>query len=141
MLIDANILVSVLNKEYPIFSNASRVLSLAGKQGFELYTTPMSLAIAFYFSTKKSGEATAKKKVTILKEHIQTAVIDDSAVNSALTNKSIRDFEDGMQYYAALAAGCQCIVTEDKDDFYFATIDVLGCEAFLEKYYFGVRRS
>ncbi|MEQ8412840.1 MAG: PIN domain-containing protein [Imperialibacter sp.] len=137
VLIDANVLVSVLNKEYPVFSNAARVLSLAGQQGFELYATPMSLAIAFYFSSKKSGAVQAKKKLAILKEHILTAVIDDSAVNNALTNKSVHDFEDGMQYFAALEAGCQCIVTEDRDDFYYSTIDVVSCEGFLKKYYFN----
>ena len=43
---DANVLVAVLNKEYPIFSYAARVLGVAGKEGFEVYTSPVCLAIA-----------------------------------------------------------------------------------------------
>jgi predicted nucleic acid-binding protein len=137
VLVDANVLVAVLNKEYPVFSNAARVLSLAGQKGFELYCTPMSLAIAFYFSSKKSGQATAKRKLGLLKQHIQTALIDDLAVNQALANKSVHDFEDGMQYYATLASGCQCIVTEDREDFYFSEIEVSNCEHFLARHYYA----
>ncbi len=53
VFLDANVLVSVLNKEYPLFPNSSRILSLADKPGFELYTSPICLAIVFYFSEKK----------------------------------------------------------------------------------------
>ena len=35
--LDANILVSVLNKEYPLFSTTSRILSLSDRNNFVLY--------------------------------------------------------------------------------------------------------
>ena len=34
VFVDANILVSVVNKEYPLFPYTSRILSLAGKGGW-----------------------------------------------------------------------------------------------------------
>ena len=52
IFLDANILVSVLNKEYPVFINSSRIISLADNARFRLYTSPICLAIAFYFSEK-----------------------------------------------------------------------------------------
>lgn len=50
---DANILVSVLNKEYPLFSYSSRILSLTDNKKFEVFTSPICLALAFYFAEKK----------------------------------------------------------------------------------------
>jgi predicted nucleic acid-binding protein len=131
---DANVLVSVLNKEYPLFSHSSRILSLSDKKGFEVFTSPICLAIAFYFSEKKFGSAKAKEKISLLCAHIKIAKVTESCVKKAITDKSVLDFEDGLEYYAALESNCHCIVTEDVDDFYFSAIEVLNCETFFEKH-------
>ena len=57
-----------------------------------------------------------------------------NAVIKTVANKKIHDFEDGLEYYSALGSGCKCIVTEDKDDFYFSEIEVLRSKEFLLKY-------
>jgi predicted nucleic acid-binding protein len=62
IFLDANILVSVLNKEYPLFTYTSRILSLADTKKFTLFTSPACLAIAFYFAEKKYKSISAKKK-------------------------------------------------------------------------------
>lgn len=129
IFLDANILVSVLNKEYPVFTYAARVLSLEKK--YELYTSSSCLAIAFYFSSKKSGVAVAKNKIGILAQKIKLADIKNDDVLAVVTNKQIHDFEDGIQYFAAKNAGCTCIVTENIEDYYFSTIEVLSAEQFL----------
>ena len=54
--------MSVLNKDYPLFTYSARVLSLADNKNFTLYTSPVCLAITFYFAEKKSGTQLAKKK-------------------------------------------------------------------------------
>ncbi len=54
IFLDANILVSVLNKEYPVFTYSSRVLSLTANSKFQVYTSPICLAIAFYFLKRKA---------------------------------------------------------------------------------------
>ncbi|MEQ9406040.1 MAG: PIN domain-containing protein [Cyclobacteriaceae bacterium] len=136
VFVDANVLISVLNKEYPVFTYSSRVLSLADSGKFKLYTTPLCLAISFYFSAKKSGEKQAKKKIGILMQKLSTLTIDKNAVDKALENPQIKDLEDGFQYYAALKEGCECIITEDENDFYFSKISVLKSEGFLESYVF-----
>src|SRR5690606_9161914 len=133
VFLDANILVSVLNKELPLFSFTSRILSLDPKR-FKLFTSPICLAIAFYFSEKKSGAKVAKTKIQLLVQHIEIAEANKNGVLLAAQNKSIDDFEDGLEYYAALHAGCSCIITEDVNDFYFSEVEVLNAEDFLLKY-------
>jgi predicted nucleic acid-binding protein len=134
IFLDANFLVSVLNKEYPLFTHTSRILSLGDKKRFSLYTTPLCIAIAFYFAEKKFSSVMAKNKVNILCEHINIAEVNKSCVSKTLKNPGINDFEDGLEYYAALENKCDCIITEDIGDFYFSEIEVLRSEAFFEKY-------
>lgn len=133
VFVDANILVATLNKEYPLFTWSSRLLSLHGKQNIELFTSPLCLAIAFYFSGKKSGEKMAREKIEILCQHIGITSIDENITRQSIKNKRIHDFEDGMEYYSAIQQKCDCIVTENQNDFYFSDLEVIGCEAFLKK--------
>jgi predicted nucleic acid-binding protein len=134
IFLDANILVAVLNKEYPLFTYASRILSLADSGKFEIYTSPICLAIAFYFAEKKSGATMAKKKIEILTKNISISDADRNVVLNAVQNKSVIDFEDGLEYYSAMKSKCRCIVTEDLDDFHFSKIEILRSEEFLQKY-------
>lgn len=133
IFLDANILVSVLNKEYPLFSYSSRILSLAGRRDFEVFTSPLCLAIAFYFAEKKNKKL-ARQKISLVCEHLSVTTIDHSIVKKVAANPSIHDFEDGLEYFSAIESKCDCIVTEDADDFYFSKIEVLTCEVFLDKY-------
>ena len=136
IFLDANILVATLNKEYPIFTYTSRILSLTDRPGFRLYTSSLCLAVAFYFASKKSGVELARNKIIIVKEKINLAIISEDAVNRALSNPKVIDIEDGFQYYAAKEAGCECIITEDLNDFYFSEIKVIDSKSFLRQYVF-----
>jgi predicted nucleic acid-binding protein len=134
IFLDANILVAVLNKEYPLFSNAARILSLAGRKDFEIFTSPVCLAIAFYFAEKKSGSQSARKRIALLVSHINISPTNKEAVLKTISNNKIIDFEDGLEYYSALESGCRAIITEDQDDFHFSEVEVLNCGEFMEKY-------
>ena len=133
IFLDSNVLVAIVNKEYPLYTYAARMASLADKKRYSVYTSPLCLAIAFYFAQKKS-KATARQKIALFTQHLKIAAMSASAVNKVAANSTIHDFEDGLQYYAAQDAGCKCMVTEDLEDFYFSEIEVLSCEQFFEKY-------
>jgi len=137
VFLDANILVSVLNKEYPLFSVTSRIISLSDRNNFVLCTSPVCLAIAFYFAEKKFKSIKAKNKIQLLCEHIHITTVNESAVFKTLQTPAINDFEDGLEYYSAIESKCDCIITEDIDDFYFSKIEVLRSEEFFKKYLFS----
>lgn len=136
IFLDANILVAVLNKEYPLFTNAARILSLTENSKFKVYTSPLCLAIAFYFSGKKSGDEIARQKIVLMSQRLHICDTNALAVSNTVKNKRILDFEDGLQYYSAVDAGCKIIVTENVEDFYFADIAVHDSENFLREYVF-----
>lgn len=134
VFLDANILVAVLNKEFPVFNYAARVISLPAMH-FTMYTSPVCLAIAFYFAEKKSGARRAKEKMKMLCERLVVADADKQMVLKALNDKRISDFEDGIEYYSALSAGCDVILTEDEHDFSYSDIEVHSSRGFLEAYF------
>jgi len=133
IFLDANILVAVINKEYPLFTYASRIVSLVDSKQHEVFTSPLCLAIAFYFAEKKNKK-TAKNKIKILSANLSIAGVNSDTVQKTVQNSAINDFEDGLEYYAAVESKCKCIITEDKDDFYFSDIEVLDCGEFFNKY-------
>lgn len=134
IFLDANILVSVLNKEYPLFSYSARIVSLADNKKFTVYTSPICLAIAFYFAEKKSGTPMAKKKIEILVDKLAITDVGKKEVLQSLQNKKVNDFEDGLEYYASVSSNCDVIITEDINDFFFSSIPVLNSKAFTEKH-------
>jgi predicted nucleic acid-binding protein len=134
IFLDANILVSVLNKEYPLFSNSARIVSLADNKKFAVFTSPICLAIAFYFSEKKSGTMLAKKKIELLVSKLSITDVGKNEVLQSLQNKKVNDFEGGLEYYSAVSNQCDVIITEDITDFYFSAVPVLNSKAFIEKH-------
>lgn len=97
IFLDANILVSVLNKEYPLFTYAARIISLADNKKFTVFTSPLCLAIAFYFVEKKSGIQLAKQKIKLLSEKILITAVGKTELLQALENGQVNDFEDGIE--------------------------------------------
>ena len=137
VFLDANVLIAVLNKEYPLFSRAARILSLGERPGFTLFTSPLCLAISFYFAEKKSGTAHARTKIGLLASNLAIATSDAETVRQTIADKRVHDFEDGLEYYSAVQSRCDVIVTEDHDDFYFSEVPVVNCAEFLEAHVFG----
>ena len=134
IFLDANILVAVLNKEYPLFTYAARILSLGVNHKYKIYTSPICLAIAFYFAEKKHGTTAAKQKINLLAKNVFITDVGNDTVLSSLQNKKVNDFEDGLEYYSAQKSKCTLIITEDVSDFYFSEMEVIKSKDFIEKY-------
>jgi predicted nucleic acid-binding protein len=132
VFLDANVLVSVLNHEMPTFTYSARVLSVSQfRPHYQLFTSPICLAIAYYFAEKKCGSKRAIEKMQILSSEIGITSIGQEEVFLVNTNKKINDYEDGLQYYSALSSGCQMIITENKSDFFFSEIPVHNSKEFI----------
>lgn len=134
IFLDANVLVAIVNREYPVFTSCAKILSLADRPGFTIVTSSLSLAITWYFAEKKHGEAQAQKKLQILLQHLTVAPCGAEEVNKA-TRPGTYDFEDALQYFSALAAECDHLVTSNAPDFYFANIPVSEPDSFFRYLY------
>lgn len=134
IFLDANVLVTVLCNEYPRFGACARVLSLADDNRFEVFTSPLCLAIAAYFAEKKNGKKVARKKIELLASKLAITTVDAQVTRRALGDTKVTDIEDGLEYYSALEAKCKNIITYDKRDWGFSSIEVQDAEEFLLTY-------
>ena len=99
-----------------------------------MYCTPLTFANCAYTARKNVGYEQAVKGLRLLKQFVKAATIDDRQVSHAL-NSDMPDFEDMLQYEAAVDAGCEVIVTRDKKRHFPADgIPVMSPEAFLSTY-------
>ncbi len=64
---------------------------------------------------------------------VRVLPVDEQVLDQALAS-SFSDFEDAMQYYAALNRDLGVIVTRNKQDYRLATIPVLTAEEYLESF-------
>lgn len=135
IFLDANVLVAIVNREYPAFTACAKVVSLADRPGFTLFTSALSLAITWYFADKKHGELQARKKIEILLQHISISSCGPLEVERAMVQKNTHDFEHELQYFSALNAECSHIVTSNTADFYFANIPVSEPDHFFRYLY------
>ncbi len=132
VFLDANVLVSVLNHEMPTFTYSARVMSLPQyRSQYRLFTSPLCLAIAYYFAEKKCGNKRAIEKMQILSSQINVTSIGQEEVFLVNNNKKINDYEDGLQYYSAINAQCEMIITENFKDFFFSEIPVYTSKDFI----------
>lgn len=129
--LDANILVSVVNKEYPLFTSTSRILSLTEMGGFKLYASTLSLGITYYFAEKKSGTKSANSKLKLLLSKLSITNCGEQEAQQAANNIKSKDFEDAIQYYSAINSGCDCIISDNIQDFFYSEIPVFSPEQYL----------
>lgn len=134
IFLDANVIIAVLNQEYPRFDLSARVLSLAGNSKFNFYTSTLAISISFYMSSKKSTDTVAYNKIKLLANKIDIATNRSTDLKSVFANKKILDIEDGLQYLAAKGSKNKVIVTYDLGDYHFSDIEVLEPKTFLMKY-------
>lgn len=134
VFLDANIIISILNCELPLFNTTNRLLSLQGKR-VDFYTSTVCLAIAYYFAEKKYGSKFANLKMAHFCNRINISDCSAREVYLTTGNKKINDFEDGLEYYSAKSSQCNVIITEDTNDFHFSEIEIATSEQFLKKYF------
>ena len=133
LFVDANILIAVLNHEYPLFDTAAKVLSLSDRKEVDVFTSPVCISIAFYFSAKKSGEEVAKSKIALMLKHIGLTTVDSQSTLKAVADKRVHDLEDGIQYYSAVYEKCDYLITENTADFYFSDMPIMTSSSFLKE--------
>jgi predicted nucleic acid-binding protein len=134
VFIDANVLIAVINKEYPAFDSCSRVLSLTADKRFKFFVSTLSLGICWYFAEKKSGRKVANEKIQLIMKHLSISDCGKKEAMAAIAEKRADDFEDAMQVNSARSSSCSSIITLNEKDFYFANMEVIKPQDFLYKY-------
>jgi predicted nucleic acid-binding protein len=108
---------------------AMNVISLANQSNFKLLTSSVAFVNVHYF-LDKFDRAAKFPLLKGLKSVISIIEVGEPIIDLALKS-GLNDFEDAVQYYAALSAKADVIVTRNIKDYKQSTIPVLTAEQFL----------
>lgn len=132
IFLDTNFIVDYFVRE-SYGSDAEKVLSLGKMNDYKFYISYLTVANFAYILRKmpKNSLVEMLTKICCLFEIVQN---DKEQITSAL-QIGADDFEDALQYQAAISAGCNCIITRNQKDFGFSKIIVLSASEFLTKHF------
>ena len=135
VFIDTNIIIDLISARKPFDEAANKIFSLADNKDILLVTTSLSFANAYYVieKSKVNSKEELRSIFTNLKMLIQIIPVTSAIIDRSLADLLFIDFEDAIQYYAALQKNCICIITRNLKQFKKSKIPVLSSTDFIIK--------
>lgn len=131
LFIDTNVMLDLLSKREPFYNFAAQLATLADQKKLEIIVSPLSFATVNYLLSKFENQTLVIEKLRKFKIICETCIMDDSIVEKSL-HSNFNDFEDALQYYSAVAADCNIIITRNGKDFKNSHLPVMTAEEFLK---------
>ena len=129
IFIDTNVIIDVLMQRDGYLSSA-RVLALSKEKEISLFVSVLTMANLAYILRKTLRGNDFYNEMKKLSALLNVVDITHGHFMSALDLQA-KDFEDALQYYCAISNQCEVIVTRNKKDFNFSSINVLTPEELL----------
>lgn len=130
LFIDTNVVLDLLGERKPFYLSAAKLSTLADQKQITMVVSPISFATVNYFLSKFETTSIAKEKLRKFKIICEVCNADESIVEKAL-NSTFKDFEDSLQYFSAIAADCEIIITRNGKDFKESMIPVMTADEYL----------
>lgn len=131
VFLDTNVMLDVLLHRDSFVHDSALVLDMGFKEKIALYATPLSFATCLFVARKALGYNNALEALRILARHVTVVTMDASQLQDALYAVA-PDFEDMLQYKAAVAANCTHIVTRNEHHFPKSEVVVLSPAEFIQ---------
>lgn len=129
LFVDADIVLDLLARREPFYNAAARLFSLAETGEISLAVSSLTFANLFYILRKQISAKHAHDVLRSFKQLVMVLPVDDATVEQAL-KAGFTDFEDAIQYHAALHAGCTTLLTRNGRHYRKAEIAVLTAESY-----------
>ncbi|MFO7754623.1 MAG: PIN domain-containing protein [Bacteroidales bacterium] len=131
LLVDTNIIIDLLAKREEFYKPAAQLFSLADQKKVELYLCSLSFATAHYILSRQIAESKVREILRKLKVLVNVISLDSKVLDLAL-NSDFKDFEDAIQYYAAIESRIDIIITRNLKDFRKSDIPAMTGQEFLQ---------
>ena len=132
VFLDTNVLVDYLNKREPFFADAAQVIDVCGSNGIIGIVSSLSVINAAYIMRKAYTKQSLLLKISWMTNRFEVAPINREGIQEAISSHP-SDFEDAVQYFSALQAGADLIITRDADGFKAFDLPVMTPAEFLAR--------
>ncbi len=134
VFIDTNIFLDILCRRERFVDDALSIFDMAVDDQIELLITDLSIANIKYITRKEIPSEKFYDLIQTFRPVFTIVPIGAGVIDSAISLRA-NDFEDALQYFSAVQAGADCLVTRNIKDYGFAKMEVLDSKAFLDKYH------
>ena len=131
VLIDTNVILDVILKRQPSYDFSAKVLELADK-GVEEYISASAVTDIFYLAYRDLKDR--DKVIGLMKDVLEIAKIISVSEKEIFNAFDLnwKDFEDAVQYSAALSNGIDIIVTRNMKGFSQAEVKICTPEEVIQ---------
>jgi predicted nucleic acid-binding protein len=129
LFVDTDIVLDLLAKREPFYDGAASLFSRAETGNLKLCVSSLTFSNLFYILRKQISARHAHELLRTFKQLVTVVAVDDSIIEQAL-KAEFTDFEDAIQYFTALSAGCAVLVTRNVRHYRKAAIRVVTAEVY-----------
>lgn len=130
VFVDTNVLLDVLAEREPFYADSQRIWTLSESGRIEAFVSAISFTNCYYIVRKYAGRRSAEKAVRLLRDVFAPVDLTSQILNQAI-DSGLSDFEDAIQFYSAVHAQADCVVTRNADHFPRAPLSAFSPAEFL----------
>lgn len=129
LFLDTNIVIDLLNRREPFCHDAVQLFTMAYNKQVQLIVSPMTYTTASFLLHRHGAEG-ARNLLSNFRQLSRVATANERTVDDSLASQ-FNDFEDAMQYYCALKAKADIIITRNGKDFSASKLPVMTATEYL----------
>jgi predicted nucleic acid-binding protein len=130
VFVDTNVLLDVLARREPFYSDAARIWSLAERGRIEALVSVISFNNVYYVVRRASNRKSAERSLRLMRGIFTPVPLSVQILNQAI-DAGYADFEDAIQFHSAIHAAADCLITRDGDHLPATDLPVISPAAFL----------
>jgi len=130
LFFDSDTILDILLQRQPYFEASADLFKICGEGNHQCFASVHSIINVHYIAKKVHGEHNTRRSLQMLTKVIAVFEENNFHIQQALSS-SFTDFEDAVQYHAAVSANADYIITRNTKDYTHSAIPVLTAEQFL----------
>ena len=131
LFVDTDVVLDLLSARQPHYKFAAELFSLADIESVRLYVSSLTFANVHYVLSKQLSASESRSLLLRFKTLVTVLPVNDKIIELALSS-SFADFEDAIQFYAAIENNISILLTRNLKDFKKATIPVMTPQQYLK---------
>lgn len=116
VFLDTSVLLDVLARREPFYSDSAEVWTLAERGQVRGFISTLSIANLSYLLRREASPKAARKALSVLQDIFGLVPLDARIIDHAI-DSAMDDFEDAIQFFIAIRAGADILITRNGDDF------------------------
>lgn len=116
IFVDSDVILDLVACRQPFYQDAAKLFSLADAGRLTICSSSLIFANLFYILRKQSSSTAAVAVLQKLRLLITVLPVTEKIIDLALAS-TFTDFEDAVQYYAAVEQGIPVLITRNTRDY------------------------